>query len=169
MRGFIEIPAWPARGAALGWVALLASVWPGLIQAQARDLEGRKAFSCLAPDPLQSLQAGNYIIGIVIVFATLAVASWLLRRYQPQAGRGLLKIHASLSLGGKERLMVIEVQGRRLLIGVGSAGIRQLQALDCGPEVSPQKHSDARSTDSGAADTGTGSWLQKALKSGLGT
>ncbi len=169
VRGRIEIPARPAGGAALAWGGLLASVWPGLIQAQARDPEARKAFSGLAPDPLQSLQASNYILGIVIVFATLAVASWLLRRYQPQAGRGLIKIQASLSLGGKDRLMVVEVQGRRLLLGVGSAGIRQLQVLDSGPDSLPDRPGDTHSPQPGSPHTGTGSWLRKVLKPGPGT
>ena len=169
MPGSIEFPGRATLKTASGLVGLLSVIWPGLVQAQAQNLEGRKPFSGLAPDPLQSLHLSNYLIGIVIVFATLAVASWLLRRYQPQAGRGLIKVQACLSLGGKERLMVVEVQGRRLLIGVSSAGISQLQVLDSGSGETPHEHSGEPSTPPGSVYAGAGGWLQKTLKSGLGT
>lgn len=71
------------------------------------------------------------------VFALLLVAGlilglgWLLKRlpgsgFRPAAG---LKLVASLALGPKERVVVIEVNGRQLLLGVSVGGISALHTL----------------------------------------
>lgn len=157
-----------ARGSATGLrrmfpriSALLALIGPALLQAQTQD--SRKALTTLGPEPLNSLQLSNYLLGIVIVFAMLALASWLLRRYQPQVGRGLIRIQSCLSLGGKEKLMVVEVQGRRLLIGVSSAGISLLQDLRDGAGDAAEAGTEA------SPPVPPGSWLQQTLKSVMGS
>ncbi len=145
-----------AAGLACWW----AAVWPGLVQAQTQTSEAVRPIANMMPDPLQSLHFSNYLIAILIVFVTLAAASWMLRRYQPRVGRGLIRVQACVSLGGKERLMLVEVQERRLLIGVCPAGIRLLQALDPEAKETPQ----ALDSDTQVQAT-TDSWLQRTLKS----
>lgn len=148
------------------WAVVLCGVWPGLLQAQ--NLDNRKALSTLAPDPLQALHLSNYLIGIVSVFAVLAVASWLLRRYQPRVGRGLIRIESCLSLGGKEKLMVVQVQGRRLLLGVSSAGINLLRDLEsAGDGAGTVNEAEVHSGVPGQVRAGN--WLQQTLKSVVGS
>ena len=145
---------------------LLPVLWPALISAQ--DTPVRKPFPGLVPDPLQSLHISNYLIGIVVVFVTLAVASWLLRRYQPRIGHGQIRVQACLSLGGKERLMLVEVQERRLLIGVCPAGINLLQDLNADVR-NDQSQQDEITPIEAPVHRAAGSWLQQTLKSVTGS
>jgi len=123
--------------------------------------EAHKALPGLAPDPLQALQLSNYLIAIVLVFAVLALASWLLRRYTPGTGSGPIRIEACRSLGGKDRLMIVAVQQRRLLIGVGAAGIALLQDLNS----EETRRDTAEEASATGAPVATQSWLQQALSS----
>ena len=75
--------------------------------------------------------ATEYLMGVVLVLALLGAAAWGVRRLQghvagPRAG---LRVEASLALGGKERLLIVEVEGERLLLGAGAGGVRTLSRL----------------------------------------
>ena len=103
----------------------------------------------------QGLPAGyvaEYLTGVALVLAVLIALAWVARRMQGHAGagRGALRVEASMPLGGKERLVIVEVEGERLLLGVGSGGVRTLSRLGAG---------GATATDS----AGDG-WLERALR-----
>ncbi len=138
--------------------AVLLMIWPTLLNAQESSV--RKPYPGLNSDPLQALQVSNYLIGIVVVFVALGVASWLLRRYQPKAGRGQIRIQAYLSLGGKEKLMLVEVETRRLLIGVSPAGINLIQDLS----NDDAQQSTEQFSETSQSNTPSNSWLQQTLK-----
>jgi len=66
----------------------------------------------------------------------------ILRRLQGRAGagRGALRVRAALALGGRERLLIVEAEGERLLLGVGAGGVRLLRCLGpagAGPDAIP--------------------------------
>lgn len=73
----------------------------------------------------------EYVLGIVIVLIALGVFAWVMRRVQARIGAGnaSLRVSASLPLGGKERLLVVEAEGERLLLGVGPGGVQLLRRL----------------------------------------
>ncbi len=54
---------------------------------------------------------------LAVVLGALVVFLWLLKRFTPLAGHESLHLVAALSIGPRERLLLIEVQGERLLIG----------------------------------------------------
>ena len=149
----------PLKNAVLATFAmLLLVIWPTLLNAQKSGV--RKPYPGLNSDPLQSLQLSNYLIGIVAVFVTLGVVSWLLRRYQPKVGRGQIRVQAYLSLGGKEKLMLVEVEERRLLIAVSPAGINLIQDLSSDSQQPSEQLSETPETNAPI-----NSWLQQTLKS----
>ena len=133
-------------------------LWSTLLNAQESAV--RKPYPGLNSDPLQSLQLSNYLIGIVVVFVTLGVASWLLRRYQPKVGRGQIRVQACLSLGGKDKLMLVEVEARRMLIGVSPAGINLIQDLSSDAQQPSEQFSEIPETNAPI-----NSWLRQTLKS----
>ena len=137
---------------------LFLVIWPTLLNAQEPVV--RTPYPGLNSDPLQSLQLSNYLIGIVAVFVTLGVVSWLLRRYQPKVGRGQIRVQAYLSLGGKEKLMLVEVEERRLLIAVSPAGINLIQDLSSDSQQPSEQLSETPETNAPI-----NSWLQQTLKS----
>jgi len=65
-------------------------------------------------------------LSLALVLALIVAAAWLLRRSPWGAlarASGQLKIVATLPLGPKERLVLVEAGGQRVLLGVGPAGI----------------------------------------------
>ena len=80
------------------------------------------------PDGLASVS-----LAMVIVAALLWGGLWALRRMRPNGamwGAGDCTIVRSLALGPRERLLVIRVGSKHLVVGVSSAAISLLCELD---------------------------------------
>ena len=71
-------------------------------------------------------------VGLAVVLAALLGLTWLLRRYALPQG-GAIQVISALPLGSRERLLLIEVDRVRLLIGVTAS---QIQALHVFPSSS---------------------------------
>lgn len=74
---------------------------------------------------------------LLLVLGLIVGLGWLLKRmpggaFRPAEG---LKLVASLNVGAKERVVVIDVNGQQLLLGVSAGGISTLHQL---PEPLPQ-------------------------------
>jgi flagellar protein FliO/FliZ len=78
------------------------------------------------------------ISGLAIVLAAIAAVAWLLRRIGPlgQSAGHLIKVVATLPVSTKERLVLIEIQGEWLLLGVAPGRVSMLHRLDK-PEQAP--------------------------------
>ncbi|MFB3128457.1 MAG: flagellar biosynthetic protein FliO, partial [Lysobacteraceae bacterium] len=76
------------------------------------------------------------VLALLAVLALVIGLGWLLKRlpgsgFRPAEG---MKVVASLSVGAKERVVVVEVNGQQLLLGVTAGGINTLHTL---PEPLP--------------------------------
>ncbi len=95
-----------------------------------------------APMTRHATQVGNQaptspglfgaVFALLLVLGLIVGLGWLLKRmpgsgFRPAAG---LKLVASLPLGAKERVVVVEVAGQQLLLGVTAGGINALHTLD---------------------------------------
>jgi flagellar protein FliO/FliZ len=71
------------------------------------------------------------LFGLVIVLAALMAFFWLLRRFSPgQTGaQGAVKVVGGVMLGTRERLVVVEVDGTWLLLGVGGGQITAVHTM----------------------------------------
>lgn len=67
-------------------------------------------------------------LGLVVVLALVVGLSWLLRRYALPRD-GLIRVIGGLPLGTRERLLLIEVDEVRLLIGVTAQRIQTLHVF----------------------------------------
>ena len=99
-----------------------------------------KTATPIGPQVSQDAAAAPSLFGAVLaLLAVLALViglGWLLKRlpgsgFRPAEG---MKVVASLSVGAKERVVVIEVNGQQLLLGVTAGGINTLHTL---PEPLP--------------------------------
>jgi len=86
----------------------------------------------------QHAAAAPGLFGAVLlaVLALIVGLGWLLKRlpgagFRPAEG---LKLVASLNVGAKERVVVVDVNGQQLLLGITAGGISALHAL---PEPLP--------------------------------
>lgn len=70
-------------------------------------------------------------VALLLVVGLILGLSWLLKRLPGNTFNGVrgLRPVASLAVGAKERLVVVEVGGEQLLIGVSPAGIQLLRTL----------------------------------------
>jgi len=76
------------------------------------------------------------ILALLAVLALIVGLGWVLKRmpgsgFKPAEG---LRVVASLNVGAKERVVVVEVNGQQLLLGVTAGGINTLHQL---PEALP--------------------------------
>ncbi len=76
------------------------------------------------------------IFALLAVLALIVGLGWVLKRmpgsgFKPAEG---LRVVASLNVGAKERVVVVEVNGQQLLLGVTTGGISTLHQL---PEALP--------------------------------
>jgi flagellar protein FliO/FliZ len=96
-----------------------------------------------APALLGPGQAMEYVLGVITVMVALAVFAFALRRLQQRqafGGGSLMRVCASLPLGGKERLLLVEADGERLLLGVSPGGVQLVRRLSpSGAASSPQE------------------------------
>jgi flagellar biosynthetic protein FliO len=83
------------------------------------------------PDPasLGSLGLRSFL-ALAVVGALLAAAVWALRRVNDtRRGKQVLSVESALPLGDKRSLVIVAVEGRRLLIGVAPNGVSLVTEL----------------------------------------
>lgn len=94
----------------------------------------------------------SVILALIFIIAIIVACAWLLKRmggggFQKSAG---IEVKASHMLGAKERLVIVKVDGRHLLLGVTPQSINKLDELsdDCITVEAPTQMSfqDAFST-----------------------
>ena len=71
---------------------------------------------------------GQLPLGLVVVLALAVGLSWLLRRYALPRD-GLIRVVGGLPLGSRERLLLVEVDKTRLLLGVTATQIQTLHVF----------------------------------------
>ncbi|MCC6708577.1 MAG: flagellar biosynthetic protein FliO [Gammaproteobacteria bacterium] len=83
-------------------------------------------------------QAVQVILGLVLVLGMIVAAAWGARRLQairPQ-GRGHIRIVEGLAVGTRDKLLLVEVDGQRVLLGMSPGRIATLHTFSA--EGSPQ-------------------------------
>ena len=78
---------------------------------------------------------GNFmqmVFGLVIVIGAILVMTWIIRRmgYVQARVSGAMKILGGLSLGQRERVVLMQVGEQQLVVGITPGNIRTLLVLD---------------------------------------
>ena len=90
-------------------------------------------------DPLTSSYLIKLVVSLMFVLALMFAVIWLLKRagqFTGVMGRYPMTVLAQMSVGSRERVLLIEVGDRQLLIGVSQGHIEALGWLD--PPLAPQ-------------------------------
>ena len=83
-------------------------------------------------------QGGDYLLqllsGMAIVIASIVLLAWFARKMNrfSTSSDGSLQILGGLSMGSRERIVLIEVAGEQLLLGVSPGRINTLHVLENG-------------------------------------
>lgn len=86
------------------------------------------AVSQNAPKVLDHAELTKVLTGLLLVLLLIILLSWIVKRFnvvQLSSSRGFESI-ANMTLGPKEKITLLKVGNRYLLIGVGSASINTL-------------------------------------------
>lgn len=75
---------------------------------------------------------------LILVVVLILGLGWVMRRV-PGAGRSqsILRVHASVALGARERVLWVEAGGVHLLLGVTAQSINTLHRFDAAPAEPP--------------------------------
>ncbi|MGV0949622.1 MAG: flagellar biosynthetic protein FliO [Azonexus sp.] len=118
-----QTPLGRGRASRLTLLALAASVGPAAAGAGA------------AGQAITGVEVvGQVTLSLMLVVAVLLVLAWAMRRlgrFQSQTASNL-QVLGGLRLGARERILLVEAEGRRLLVGVAPGGLRTLLVFDEG-------------------------------------
>ncbi|WP_454255329.1 flagellar biosynthetic protein FliO [Pseudomonas sp. Marseille-Q8238] len=76
-------------------------------------------------------QLVQLLLGLLLVIGLIFVLAWVMRRVQqigPRSGQ-VIKLVASQALGPRDRLLLVEVGGEQLLLGLSAGRITPLHVL----------------------------------------
>ncbi len=160
--------AWPAAIAASSAFAALRAHAPDL---NAVNHAAQIASNVGAGSAVPSLGFGavlQTIVGLVVVIGLVFGFAWLARRFglQPGGSRGgLVKTVGGASLGGKERVTVVEIGDTWLVLGAAPGNVRLLHSMPAG---SVSLESAAASSSPAPLAGSFGSRFRDALKGEVG-
>jgi flagellar protein FliO/FliZ len=118
--------------------ATLSLLWPATV------FSAEAAQAAAAPSASDSL--GRMVFGTVVVLLVIAAIAWVLRRVLPGQGlsnSGVIKQVGGVQLGPRERVVVLEVAGRWLVVGVGQGqmtALGEVTPLSSEPVAENQSH-----------------------------
>jgi flagellar protein FliO/FliZ len=102
------------------------SAMPALAETQATGV----ATSGLAAGDIASATL-RMVAGLVIVLGLLGATAWVSRRFRAGSGArgGLVEIITGMSLGNRERVVLLKVGGDQVLVGISPSGLRTLHVI----------------------------------------
>ena len=70
------------------------------------------------------------LLSLALILGGFVAVAWFARRYLPGMGaQGAIKVVGTTAVGPRERVVVVEVDGTWLLLGVGGGNVRLLHTL----------------------------------------
>lgn len=117
-----------------------------------------------ASEPVRSFGAAGLLqagFGLAMVLALIFLCGWAARRFglqQPGSGR-LLKVVSSAMVGQRERVVVVEIGGSWLVLGVAAGQVRALHTMPA------ENLPEAQAAPATNGITAAGAFSQKLLES----
>ncbi|MFC5696452.1 flagellar biosynthetic protein FliO [Pseudomonas sp. GCM10022186] len=76
-------------------------------------------------------QLGQLAVGLLLVVGLIFLLAWLLRRVQQLGPRGgqVIQLVATQALGPRDRLVLVQVGGEQILLGISAGRITPLHVL----------------------------------------
>lgn len=111
-------------------------------------------------DPLSSTYLVKLVVSLLLVIGLMFLVVWLLKRtgrFDGRAGRYPMRVLTQMSIGQRERVILIEVGDRQMLLGVAGGCVEPLGWVD--PPISP----DQDLAQTAAGQTAFGQLLQRQL------
>ena len=123
-------------------ICVILYIIPKMAIAEALAKQGADLAS--VDSPMSLSYVAQILISFLVVIGFIFFMAWLMRR-SGRFGYGsgqVIKIISSMSLGMREKILVIEVGGANIVVGVAPGQIRTLHVLDGDAELT--KKSDVK-------------------------
>ncbi|MCW0200564.1 flagellar biosynthetic protein FliO [Rhodanobacter thiooxydans] len=99
---------------------------------------GNRVVAALAPAALPAADVNvggelfRVLLSLAAVVAMIFVAGWLSRRLQARSRPGGRRIRCveAMAVGARDRVLLLDADGKRLLVGVGPGGMRTLHVYE---------------------------------------
>lgn len=84
------------------------------------------------PNVIDTSDYFKVVLGLVFVIALFLVSTFLFKRYGhgPMTGRGQMRIVDGLHLGNRERLVLVELKGKQILLAITPGQIKKLDTVE---------------------------------------
>jgi len=88
------------------------------------------------------------VLGLAVVLAVMALVTWVLKRMMPGVGgqHSVVRIVGGVSVGSRERVVVLEVAGCWLVVGVAPGQVNAIANLEIGASVASDTFADTGSS-----------------------
>ena len=88
--------------------------------------------SSMSEGPVGAAELANITLALFFVLALIFIIAWLFRRYGNIASlnRSNIQVLGGVSLGHRERAVLLEVEGERILVGVAQGHVSKLHVLE---------------------------------------
>lgn len=108
--------------------------------------------------PVPLLPEGGMLqmfVGLLLVLAAIAAVAWLLKRFalNPGNATGAVKVIGGTAVGQRERVVLVEVSGTWLVLGVAPGQVRTLHTM-------PKVDSEQIANEASAPRKGFQEWLR---------
>jgi len=125
------------------------------------------ALSCTAAQAAEPGSPGSLfqvVPGLLFVLALIAACAWVAKRVGPvRAGNNAaIKFVSSQSVGGRDRVVIVEVNNQWLVLGVSPGRVNTLSQM-AKPEQALEAASSGTVSTSSAAKPPFAAWLEKAM------
>jgi len=106
-------------------------LWPVLLSAMPVLAEPARPVQPMGESPLTAVTLLETAGGLALVLVLILGLAWLVRRmgHMPGTGKGLVRVLGGVSLGPRERAVVLAVDDVRLLVGVAPGRVQTLHVL----------------------------------------
>jgi len=95
-------------------------------------------------DPLSGTNVAQMLVGLLFVLILVIAVAWLVRRVGgvSMAGGGAMSVVGGMSMGARERVVLLQVGDEQILIGVSPGRIQTLHVLENPIDVQVKKVTD---------------------------
>lgn len=120
-------------------------------QVFAAEVVKEKAIASLSNEPIGLSNYLQMFLGLFFVIALIVGMAWFMRRMGNMSGANAanLKVIGGLSIGQRERIVLVQAGNTQLLVGVAPGEIRTLHVMD---ELITETTDSNSSTNSSFAD-----------------
>ena len=96
-------------------------------------------------EPISSPYLMKLTGGLVLIVAIIFLLAWLVKRFNlnQQASGGLIRVVAGLSIGTRDRIVLLQVGDEQILVGLTPGRIEKLHTLAQPLEAAASEQADA--------------------------